>query len=250
MKWNTSLYDVKHDFVSKYGADLIELLAPQEGESILDLGCGTGDLAAAISEKGAHVRGMDSSVEMIEAAREKYPALAFDVARAEDFGYAEKFDAVFSNATLHWVLQYKDAVQCIYEALRPGGRFVAEFGGKGNVAGIIAALKKALEKNGYAPTAAKAVWYFPSLAEYTKVLEEAGFRVVFAAHFDRPTLLKDSDGARNWLRMFGWSYLEELEEESVEAVLNDVEDQIRASHLREGKWYADYVRLRVMAIKP
>lgn len=249
MKWNSSLYDVKHDFVSKYGEDLVALLAPKAGERILDVGCGTGDLAALIAEGGADVTGLDSSTEMVEAARKKYPQLRFDIASADDFSYTEPFDAVFSNATLHWVLRYKEAVQCIYEALKPGGRLVAEFGGKGNVSSIVDALKTALVQNGYAATAAKEVWYFPSLSEYAWLLEQKGFRVVFAAHFDRPTLLKDDEGIRNWLRMFGWSYLQELDEESLKSVLTDAETMVRPGNLREGKWYADYVRLRIVAIK-
>lgn len=249
MKWNSSLYDGKHDFVSKYGEDLVELLAPKEGELILDLGCGTGDLTFLVSEKGAGVIGLDSSAEMIETARNKYPTIQFDKASADDFHYDEKFDAVFSNATLHWVLTYKEAVQCIYRSLKPNGRFVAEFGGKGNVSRIVTALKKALEKYGHAAVARKQVWYFPSLSEYAAVLEQAGFRVVLAAHFDRPTLLKDEDGIRNWLRMFGWSYLRDLDEETLESVLSTVEEEIRPSNFRDGKWYADYVRLRIIAIK-
>lgn len=249
MKWNSNLYDVKHGFVAKYGEDVIELLAPKGGERILDLGCGTGDLAALISEKEATVIGLDNSKEMIEAARSKYPWLQFDVASADNFSYHEKFDAVFSNATLHWVLNYKKAVQCVYDSLKPNGRFVAEFGGKGNVSGIVNALKKVLAQNGYAETAAKEVWYFPSLSEYALMLEKNGFRVVFATHFDRPTLLKDDNGIRNWLRMFGWSYLQDLKTDMLEKILTQVEDAIRPTHFREGQWYADYVRLRIVATK-
>lgn len=249
MKWNSNLYDVKHNFVSKYGEDLIELLAPKEGERVLDLGCGTGDLAAAIAAKGADVVGLDSSAEMIEAARSKYPLLKFVVASADDFHDDETFDAVFSNATLHWVLKHKEAVECIHRSLKPAGRFVAEFGGKGNVSTIVTALKGALEKLGNTTAARKQIWYFPSLSEYATLLEQNGFRVVLAAHFDRPTRLKDKDGIRNWLRMFGWSYLQQLDEETFEKVLIAVENEVKLTNFRDGQWYADYVRLRAIAIK-
>lgn len=249
MKWNTPLYDNNHDFVSKYGEDVIKLLAPEEGELILDLGCGTGDLAALINQAGARVIGLDNSAEMIHAARQKYPHIQFDIKPADDFAYETKFDAVFSNATLHWVLEYEKAVRCIYNALRPGGRFVAEFGGKGNVANIVTALQQSLNKRGYAEIAAKPVWYFPSLSAYAQLLEQNGFRVVFAAHFDRDTQLKDDKGIRNWLQMFGQSYLQNINSGVIEAIMADVEEQIRETNFKDGSWYADYVRLRVMALK-
>lgn len=249
MKWNSGLYDGKHDFVAKYGQGLIELLAPVKGERILDLGCGTGDLAAIIAETGAEVIGLDSSAEMIKAARSKYPTIRFDTASADDFHYDAKFDAVFSNATLHWVLKYREAVRCIYQSLKLNGRFVAEFGGKGNVSSIVIALNRALKKYGHAAVVTGQQWYFPSLSAYATVLEQHGFRVVLAAHFDRPTQLKNEDGIRNWLRMFGSGYLGGLGEERLEIVLTAVEEEIRPVNFREGYWYADYVRLRIVAIK-
>jgi trans-aconitate methyltransferase len=249
MQWNTSLYDLQHDFVSKYGEELIELLNPQAGEHILDLGCGTGDLAALISKKGAIVTALDHSAEMVEAARQKYPQLHIDIQSAADFHYEEKVEAVFSNATLHWVLDYKEAVRCIYNVLKPNGRFVAEFGGKGNVFNILNALRASLIKQGFAGLAAQQIWYFPSLAEYTTLLEQNGFRVVWASHFDRETLLKEANGIQNWLLQFAQPYLQLLSEEQKIIILKDVEEQLRPTNFKNGNWYADYVRLRIMAIK-
>lgn len=249
MKWNANLYDQKHDFVSKYGEGVIELLDPKEEELILDLGCGTGDLAELIRKKGSAVIGLDSSVEMIETARKKYPDIQFDIQSADDFHYDQIFDAVFSNATLHWVLEAEKVVRCIYQALKPGGRLVAEFGGKGNVANIVNALKIALANNGYEERAQKPVWYFPSLAAYATLLEQNGFRVVHASHFDRPTHLKGDNGIQNWLQQFGQPYLHDVNPELMKAILNDVESEIRPTNFKEGSWYADYVRLRVVAIK-
>ena len=250
MKLNTDLYDNNHAFVSKYGEDIIELLNPKEGELILDLGCGTGDLAELIRQRGATVIGLDSSPEMIKTAANKYPHIQFSVKSATDFSYDKKFDAIFSNATLHWVLDYQKAIACIYQNLKAGGgRLVAEFGGKGNVNNIVQALKRALIKRDLAGNAEKAVWYFPSLSAYTSLLEEAGFRVTFAAHFDRPTLLKEEQGLKNWLRMFGTFFLEDLDNGMVEEILQDVENQLRTTNFKDGNWYADYVRLRVVAYK-
>lgn len=249
MKWNTSLYDQQHDFVSRYGEELIELLNPQAGEHILDLGCGTGDLAALIHKKGATVTGLDNSTEMVDAARQKYPELKVDIKSASDFHYDNKMDAVFSNATLHWVLDYKNAVRCIYEVLKQKGRFVAEFGGKGNISNIINAVQASLIKHGYAAVAAQQVWYFPSLAEYTTLLEQNGFRVLWAAHFDRETLLKQDTGIQNWLLQFAQPFLQSLSETQKAIILKEVEEQLRPTNFKNGHWYTDYVRLRVLAIK-
>lgn len=250
MKWDATLYDQKHGFVSAYGEELIELLNPLSGEQVLDIGCGTGDLAAQIRQKGAIVTGIDNSPEMIAVARGKYPGIGFDVKPAADFSYDTGFDAVFSNATLHWVLEKEKAVQCIRKALKPGGRFVAELGGEGNVAGIIHAMKNVLYSRGYAEAAEKKAWYFPSLSDYAQLLEQNGLRVVYAAMFNRPTVLKEADGIKNWTRMFGQSFLQHINSEMVEHILNDVEAALRPTNFRNGNWYADYIRLRVMAVKP
>jgi len=144
--WNASLYDQKHSFVSEYGKSLIPLLEPQAGESILDIGCGTGHLTKAIAEADAHVVGIDSSASMIETARTTYPDLKFLVADARNFSFPTPFDAVFSNAALHWIPEAEEVVRSIAAALKPGGRFVAEFGGKGNIATIISAFQQSLRE--------------------------------------------------------------------------------------------------------
>lgn len=250
MKWNTALYDDKHDFVAKYGEDVVVLLAPQEGEEILDIGCGTGDLTALIAESGARVRGLDSSPEMVERASAKYPQLSFELKSADDFHYDQPFDAIFSNATLHWVLQKERAVRCIYEALKPGGRFVAEFGGKGNVKGIEHAVKQALISLGHADRAETKVWYFPSLGTYATLLEKQGFHVQFAAHFQRETTLKAESGIRGWLQQFASPFLQDLNNDTVANILSAVEEQLRPTHYKDPHWVADYVRLRIVAVKP
>jgi len=249
MKWNTELYDQKHEFVSKYGKELFQLLAPKEGESILDIGCGTGDLTNEISKAGAQVIGIDNSEEMIRKARIKYPQLQFLIKSADDFSFNNKFDALFSNAALHWVLEKEKAISCIYDSLKTGGRFVAELGGKGNVNNIVSALRNSLRIHGAPDAANKEVWYFPTLSEYTSLLENQGFRVTWAAHFDRETLLNDKEGLRNWLIMFGKPFLEGLSSELIKQILVEVEQQARPTNFRKNKWFADYVRLRVCAIK-
>ncbi|TAD98334.1 MAG: class I SAM-dependent methyltransferase [Bacteroidetes bacterium] len=247
--WNSNLYDSKHDFVSKYGQDVVKLLAPKKGEHILDVGCGTGDLADMIYQEGAFVFGIDNSPEMVATAQKKYANIKFEVHSAENFKLTEQFDAVFSNATLHWVLEKEKAIDCIYDCLKDKGRFVAEFGGKANVESIVISLKKALTELGFLENANTLVWYFPSLSEYTTLLEKRGFRVCYATHFDRPTELKDENGIRNWLEMFTKLFMKNLQKPEIDAVLDKVEQDLKKTNYQNGKWYADYKRLRILAIK-
>jgi trans-aconitate methyltransferase len=249
-KWNAKLYDDKHNFVFKYGEDVVQLLAPQQGERILDLGCGTGYLTNLIAQAGARVTGIDHSASMIDRARAAYPDLDFRVVSATDFHFDTPFDAVFSNATLHWVLDKDNAIDNIYKALRPGGRFVLEMGGKGNVEEIVVATRRALTRHGYYSNAATQLWYFPSLSEYTTLLEKRGFRVRFAAHFDRPTQLQDTDnGIKDFLKMFGNAFFNNIPDSAIEPVLDEIQEAVRPTNFRNHTWYGNYKRLRIEAIK-
>ncbi|MCX6020510.1 MAG: class I SAM-dependent methyltransferase, partial [Chloroflexi bacterium] len=189
-QWNTALYDDRHSFVWKYGAEVLELLAPQSGERILDLGCGTGHLTSAIAASGAEVIGFDAAMTMVEQARALYPAISFVQADAANFDFGEPFDAVFSNATLHWVTRAGEAASCIAAALRPGGRFVAELGGRGNTKAVLAAISGARQAAGFSSGIERSPWYYPSVAEYAALLEERGLAVTSARLFDRPTPLE------------------------------------------------------------
>ncbi len=250
MRWNAELYDSKCDFVFQYGESVLELLDVKPGERILDLGCGTGHLTNKIREHGADVTGIDASKEMIAKAKEGFPGIDFMVADAADFHFDEPFDAVFSNAVLHWVHKADEAIKCVYNSLTPGGRFVAEMGGKGNNAHIMAALRKTLEKYGHADLAKRKMWYFPSLGEYATRLENAGFRVTFAVHFDRATLLKDGrDGLGKWLDMFCDAYFEGIAPKEKEQIISEISEILEPKYNKEGDWYIDYVRLRFVAVK-
>jgi trans-aconitate 2-methyltransferase len=248
--WNAGLYDDKHSFVFKYGEDLVDALSPQIGERILDLGCGTGYLASVIASSGATVVGIDSSLEMVAKAKLQYPELEFKVQSATEFYFDEPFDAVFSNAVLHWVLRKEMAIDCMYRNLKRSGRIVLEMGGKYNVEKIVTALKTSLIKHGFAENAAIPLWYFPSLSEYTSLLEKRGFRVTYAAHFNRETKLNDTeDGIKDWVKMFGSTFLKGIDEAVVDTILDEVQDALKPTQYRNGEWYADYKRLRVIAIK-
>ena len=245
--WNSSLYDQKHSFVYKYGEDLLSLLAAQPGERILDVGCGTGHLTAQIAAAGARVIGLDSSAAMIEKACAAYPQIEFQQADATDFSFAEPFDAVFSNAALHWVLQAEDAVQCISQALRAGGRFIMECGGKGNIANILTALNQAMVELGQGEM--EQIWVFHSISEYTTWLENYGLEVNQAFLFDRPTKLEGKDGMLNWLRMFGTVRTQKLSDEMREKAFALTNEKLCNVQYIDGQWYADYRRLRVVARK-
>jgi trans-aconitate methyltransferase len=250
MKWNAELYDNKHAFVSQYGEGVLELLDVKPGERILDLGCGTGDLAKLIWEQGAEVVGIDASPEMIAKAKAKYPELDFSVANGTDFHFNESFDAVFTNAVLHWIHDADGVIKSVYNVLKPGGRFVGEFGGKDNNKLMLAAASTVLNKYGYIKGDIIIPWYFPSTAEYASRLEAGGFRVTFTSHFDRPTLLQDGrDGMVEWFNMFGSSIFKKVSAAELPQILNEITDLLQPTNEVDSQWYADYKRLRFIAIK-
>jgi trans-aconitate methyltransferase len=250
MKWNAELYDNKHAFVSQYGQSVLALLDVKTGERIVDLGCGTGDLASQIREQGADVVGIDASPDMIAQAKVKYPELDFIVANATDFHFDEPFDAVFTNAVLHWIHDADGVIKSVYNVLKPGGRFVGEFGGKDNNKLMLAAASAVLNKYGYSHGDIIIPWYFPSTAEYASRLEACGFRVTFTSHFDRPTLLQDGrDGITKWFSMFGSSIFEKVPAAELTQILNEITDLLQPTNEVDGQWYADYKRLRFVAIK-
>jgi trans-aconitate 2-methyltransferase len=253
--WDAELYEARHGFVWRFGEGVVELLNPQPGERILDLGCGTGQLTAKIASSGADVVGLDASPAMIGQARQNYPKLRFVLADAAALPYENEFDAVFSNAALHWMLDRDAVASGIARALKQGGRFVAEFGGKGNIRTLERAIEKVTAKyhGGQVPPRRT---YFPGVGEYAAVLEERGLEVRFAQLFDRPTPLEGEDGMANWLRQFKWYYFEglrpsqeDLRPGQQEEALREVIEELRPSlHTAEG-WYVDYRRLRVSAFK-
>ncbi|ODH01887.1 methyltransferase type 11 [Nostoc sp. KVJ20] len=247
--WDTSLYQDKHAFVWQYGEDLLQLLNPQPGESILDLGCGTGQLTEKIAQSQAEVMGVDYASAMIEKARENYPHLRFEVADARNFQVDKPLDAVFSNAVLHWVKEADSAIASIHQSLKPGGRFVAEFGGKGNVLAIATALSNALEAINI-PAQALNPWYFPSIGEYATLLEQQGFDVIYSTLFARPTPLAEGEaGMANWIQMFASSFLAALSDEQQIQVIRVVEEYLKPTLYQQGTWTADYRRIRIVAIK-
>jgi len=246
--WDTELYEAQHAFVWQLGAELIDVLAPQPGERILDMGCGTGQLTHQIAERGADILGVDSSPEMIGQARQNYPRLRFALQDGASMTFVDEFDAVFSNAALHWILNAEGAADSMARALRRGGRLVLEMGGRGNIRQIHKAVEAAFRRYSTKPLPAPRN-YFPSLSEYTSILETHGFEVRNAVLFDRPTPLEGERGMEQWIRQFCNFYLDELPSSSRQTVIDEAVEQLRPCLYNNGQWFADYRRLRVSAIK-
>lgn len=248
MPWDAETYDRSFGFVAAYGEALVDVLDPRPGERVLDLGCGTGALTARIAERGAEVAGVDADPQMIATARENHPRLPFEVADGHTLRVAEPYDAVFSNAALHWMLDPDAVIARVYAALRPAGRFVAEMGGAGNVATILDAVRAAWVELG-AGGDPRLRQYYPSPAEYATRLEAGGFEVRQLHYFDRPTPLTDCpNGASDWVRMFRAELLAGLPDSLVQPLLTRVNELTAPALLRDGVWTADYKRLRFVAI--
>ena len=239
-KWDAGDYARVGSFVAELGQAALDLLDPRPGERILDVGCGEGTLTLKIIERGATVLGVDNSPEMIAAARAK-GVDAVQLA-AEDMQFFSEFDAAFSNATLHWVLQKEQAARAIFRALRAGGRFAGEMGGEGNLKRLRDALDEELIIRGYVPPVEASNWY-ASPDEFAAVYEAAGFREVDARLIERPTPIEH--GIAAWVTTFrkGWldrAQVPEGERAEIAAAVAD----------RAGSNVADYVRLRFIMRKP
>ena len=245
-RWDPDRYARNARFVADLGAPLVELLAPRPGEAILDLGCGDGALTEKLVDLGTVVVGVDGSAEQVAAARAR--GLDARQADGEALEFEAAFDAVFSNAALHWMRKADAVIDGVWRALKPGGRFVGEMGGAGNVAGITAAMLAALDRRGIDGQAANP-WYFPTPEDYRRRLEARGFEVRSIALIDRPTPLPGA--MADWLETFAETFLRLVPAEARAELAAEVSEALRPSHRdAAGRWTADYVRLRFAARKP
>jgi trans-aconitate methyltransferase len=242
--WDPQAYGKNGAFVHGLAGGVLEWLAAKPDERILDLGCGDGQLSLRLAATGALVQGVDASAQMAAAARAR--GVAVDEASADSLPYQDaSFDAVFSNAALHWVRDQDAMMHEVKRVLRPGGRFVAEMGGHGNVAAILTALFATLERHGYGALE-NDVNYYPTPEAYSRRLVRAGFRVEKIALIPRPTPLET--GMKDWLWTFRRGVLEKLPEALREVVVAETVSLLeRALRDEDGNWVADYVRLRFVA---
>lgn len=243
--WDPAEYGQHGAFVPGLAGGVLEWLGAQPGERILDLACGDGQLTQRLIATGATVQGVDASEEMAAAARAR--GIAADVACAELLPYADgSFDAVFSNAALHWVRDQDAMMRQVYRVLHPGGRFVAEMGGHGNIAAIRVGLIATLTRHGYGDRENE-VNYYPTTEAYTTRLAKHGFTVEKIALIPRPTPLEEG-GMSGWLRTFRRGVLDGLPVGIRETVIDETVTLLNAALCDEaGNWTADYVRLRFIA---
>jgi SAM-dependent methyltransferase len=243
LKWDPERYRSMTGYVSELGTPLLDLLDARPGERILDVGCGEGTLARTLMEHGVNVIGVDSSAEMVAAAREL--GVEAYVMDGQQLSFQEEFDAVYSNAALHWMRNAEAVITGIRASLVPNGRFVAEFGGDGNISGIIGAIRESLSELD-ADHVFNDPWFFPSESEYRGLLADNGLAVESVVRIPRPTPLKF--GLRGWLSVFALPVLDSLPPKLVEPFLSRCESYARP-HLwsADRGWIADYVRLRCIA---
>ena len=248
VSWDARGYERDFSFVPSYGEGVIDLIEVRPGETCLDLGCGNGALTAALVERGLDAFGMDASPEMLALARERHPDLRFTQGDATTFALERPVDVVFSNAMLHWIDRdrHPQALAHVAAVLRPGGQFVFECGGYGCGARIHAALAREFEARGMVY---ELPFYFPTVGEYAPLVEAAGMRVTHALLFDRPTALKGPDGMADWIRMFVQRPFAGMEPKLADEIISAAVDSLAGELLRDGTWYADYVRLRMRAVK-
>lgn len=245
MKWDSTLYDKKHDFVTEYGKALLEFVPKDDEQTILDLGCGTGILTVQLAGLCNKVVGIDSSQSMIDKAKVQFSDIEFKVCDALALPYEREFDVVFSNAVFHWISDHDALLKNIHKALKPQGLLVCEFGASGNIKSIENAFAETCSSLGYVY---KPKFNFPTVADFGRLLENNSFVISRIYDYDRPTVLKDKEqGLVNWMRQFFASELEVMPKHIQAMFFGKVEELTRDTLWNGEEWIADYRRLRVIA---
>lgn len=245
MKWNSNLYNDKHDFVAEYGKGLLEFIPKNENQSILDLGCGTGTLTSQLVPFASRVVGIDSSSSMIDTAKKQYENIEFLVGDALNLPFEREFDVVFSNAVFHWIVDHNKLLQSVHKVLKSNGILICEFGGEGNIASIEDAFLQACYEH---QIVYKPKFNFPSANTFANCLSANGFVSDLVYDYDRPTVLKDgARGLENWMRQFFASEFTVMSKDTQVAIIKQVEEKTKGKLWNGKEWVADYRRLRVIA---
>lgn len=227
---------------------MVGLITKKPGCRVIDLGCGNGSLTARIAGQGYIVTGIDDSEEMLRSARKEHPDLSFLQGNAVSFHLEERADVVFSNAVFHWIDEKDQQAMLtnIYRNLMSGGELVCEFGGSGCAEAVHETLEQCFSERGLVY---RRVFYFPTIGQYAPMLEKAGFKIEYAALFDRPTPQNGPDGLANWIRMFVKKPFEGMEKERKEEIISDAVSRLRDRLYQDGTWIVDYVRIQFRAVK-
>ena len=246
--WQAENYKDNFSFVHQYGEDVLNLITGDTKQFVVDLGCGNGVLTQKLSERGFRVLGIDDSSEMLAIARQQYPDLEFLQGNAVNFQLKEKADVIFSNAVFHWIdgNRQEEMLRNLSCQLKTGGQLVCEFGGKGCAEQVHAALEELFRERGLSYLR---FFYFPGIGEYTSLMEKCGFKVTYATLFDRPTPQKNENGLEEWIRMFNKKPFENLSEDTVNEILAQAKQSLQPVLFHDGKWFIDYVRIRIRAVK-
>ena len=248
ISWDAADYKENFSFVPAYGEAVIDLITKQPESRVIDLGCGNGSLTAHIAERGYIVTGIDDSEEMLRLARKEHPDLSFLQGNAVSFHLEKGVDVIFSNAVFHWIDEKNQQTMLsnIYRNLNPGGELVCEFGGSGCAEAVHETLEQCFSERGLVY---RRVFYFPTIGQYAPMLEKAGFKIEYAALFDRPTPQNGSDGLANWIRMFVKKPFEGVEKELEEEIISDTVSRLRNRLYQNDFWIVDYVRIQFRAVK-
>ncbi|BBB47259.1 methyltransferase domain-containing protein [Pelolinea submarina] len=245
MKWDSGLYDNKHGFVAEFGKGLLEFIPRNMSQRILDIGCGTGALTAQLASQCGYVLGIDSSLEMVEKAKEQFPDIDFQVMDALALSYEHEWDVVFSNAVFHWIPDHDRLLNKIQRSLKPSSKLICEFGAQGNIETIERAFIAAFEEIGHTY---RSKFNFPSVVAFSALLRKNGFLIDKVTDFDRPTPLKDGEqGLINWARQFFAAELEMLTDEEQDKLLQKMQSTLKDKLWNGQEWVADYRRLRAVA---
>ncbi|MGN0163281.1 MAG: class I SAM-dependent methyltransferase [Candidatus Ornithomonoglobus sp.] len=248
IKWDSNNYKEQFSFVPQYGEEVTKLITKEKDSFVVDLGCGNGTLTEKLYNEGYRVIGVDASADMLALAKKEYPEIKFIQDNALSFKLKDKADVIFSNAVFHWIdkADQEKLIENISENLKTGGELVCEFGGYGCAESVHSALEKSFnDRNLIYPR----TFYFPTIGEYAPLLEKHGLRVEYAVLFDRPTPQQSEDGLTEWINMFVTKPFENMDLNIKNEILKDTVNCLRDKLCIGGKWYIDYVRIRLRARK-